>query len=96
MSAKKYEALKNKVYKLLENGFIHEAQYLVWVYNPVLVPKSNEKWQTCQDFIGLNKASPNDSFPFHKINQLVDTTVRHELLRFMDAYSEYNKSQCME
>lgn len=39
MGTKMYEALKNKVGILLENGFIREAQYLVWVCNLILVPK---------------------------------------------------------
>lgn len=44
MSAKKYEASKNRVFKLLESGFICVDQYLVWVYNRDLIPKSNENW----------------------------------------------------
>lgn len=36
MSAEKYEVQKSEVDKLLENNFIREARYLVWVCNPVL------------------------------------------------------------
>lgn len=42
MSTKKCKALKCKIDRLLENDFIYEVQYLVWVCNPVSVPKSNE------------------------------------------------------
>ena len=43
------------------------------------------------DFINLNKACPKDSFPFPRIDQLVDGTLGHALLSFMDAYSGYNQ-----
>ena len=43
------------------------------------------------DFTDLNKACPKDSFPFPRIDQLVDATAGHELLSFMGAYSGYNQ-----
>ena len=43
------------------------------------------------DFTDLNKACPNDSFPLLRIDQLVDSTTRHKLLTFMDAFSGYNQ-----
>ena len=84
-------ALKEEVKKLRENGFIQEAYYPSWVVNPVLVPKTNRKWQTCVDFTDLNKACPKDCFPLPRIDQLVDATAGHEVLSFMDAYSGYNQ-----
>ena len=57
----------------------------------VMVKKSNGKWRMCFDFIDLNKACPKDSFPLPKIDQLVDSTTRHKLLSFMDAFSGYNQ-----
>ena len=45
----------------------------------------------CVDFTDLNKACPKDSFPFPRIDQLVDSTAGHKLLTFMDAFSEYNQ-----
>ena len=56
-----------------------------------MVKKSNRKWRMCVDFTDLNQACPKDSFPLPRINQLVDSTIGHELLTFMDAFSEYNK-----
>ena len=44
----------------------------------------------CVDFTDLNKAYPKDSFPLPQIDQLVDSTARHKLLTFMDAFSGYN------
>ena len=45
----------------------------------------------CVDFIDLNQACPKDSFPLPRIDQLVDSTIGHELLTFMDSFSGYNK-----
>ena len=45
----------------------------------------------CIDFKKLNKACPKDSYPLSRIDQLVDATSGHELLTFMDAFSDYNQ-----
>lgn len=52
----------------------------------VLVKKTNGKWR-----IDLNKAYPKDNFSLSRIDQLVNATVGHELLTFMDAYLGYNQ-----
>ena len=77
----RYKALQDKVERII---------LLNWLANPVLVIKPNEKWRACIDFTNLNKACPKDSYPLPRINQQVDETAGHELLSFMDAYSEYN------
>ena len=56
-----------------------------------MVKKSNGKWRMCVDFTNLNNACPKDSFPFPRIDQLVDSTAGHELLTFMNAFSGYNQ-----
>ena len=38
-----------------------------------------------------NKACPKDRFPLPRIDQMVDSTVGHKLLTFMDAFSRYNQ-----
>ena len=43
------------------------------------------------DFTDLNKACSKDSFPLPRIDQLVDSTARHKLLTFIDAFSRYNQ-----
>ena len=50
----------------------------------------------CVDFTDLNKPCPKDSFPFPRIDQLVDSTVRHKLLTFMDTFSRYNQIKISE
>ena len=43
------------------------------------------------DFTDLSKACPKDSYPLPHIDHLVDSTTRHQLLSFMDAFSKYNQ-----
>ena len=50
----------------------------------------------CVDFTDLNKACPKDSFPLPRIDQLMDSTARHRLLTFMDAFSGYNQIKMAE
>ena len=50
----------------------------------------------CVDFMDLNKASPKDNYPLPRIDTLVDSTARHELLSFMDAFSSYNQIKMEE
>ena len=39
----------------------------------------------CVDFKDLNKAYPKDPFPLPRIDQIIDATVGHESLCFLDA-----------
>ena len=55
-----------------------------------MVKKSNGKWRMFVDFTNPNRACPKDSYPLPRIDTLVDSTARHELLSFMDAFSGYN------
>ena len=43
------------------------------------------------DFTDLNKVYPKDSYPLPHIDQLVDSTIGHRLLSFMDAFLRYNQ-----
>ena len=66
-------------------------EYPEWFSNVVLVKKANGKWRLCIDFTDVNRACLKDSFPLPRIDLIVDTTVGHELLNFMDAFSSYNQ-----
>ena len=56
-----------------------------------MVKKANGKWRMCVDFTDLNRACPKDSYSLIRIDTLVDSTARYELLSFMDAFSGYNQ-----
>ncbi|KAI5312712.1 hypothetical protein L3X38_041886 [Prunus dulcis] len=83
--------MRAEVDKLQAVGFIREATYPVWLANSLMVRKAKGGWRMCQDYTDLNKACLKDSFLLPEIDQLVDPTVGHDLLNFMDAYSRYNK-----
>ena len=59
--------------------------------NVVLVKKANGKWRICLHFTDLNKACLKGSFALPRIDQLVDSTVGHKLLTFMDTFSGNNQ-----
>ena len=80
-----------EVCKLLKANFIREVYYLDWLANVVMVKKANSKWMMCVNFTNLNKACPKDSYPLPHIDLLVDSTARHQLLSFMDAFFGYNQ-----
>ena len=48
------------------------------------------------DFTDLNRVCPKDSYPLPRIDTLVDSTARHELLSFMDAFLGYNQIKMEE
>jgi hypothetical protein len=79
------------VEKLLKAHFIQELYYSNWLTNVVLVKKSYSKCRMCVDFTDLNKACSKDNFPLPLIDMLVDSTMGHGLLSFIDAFSSYNK-----
>ena len=72
-------------------GFIEEVKYSRWLSNVVLVKKSNGSWRMCVDYTSLNRACPKDCYPLLRIDQLVDATVGHACLSFMDSFSGYNQ-----
>ncbi|XP_058111240.1 uncharacterized protein LOC131254266 [Magnolia sinica] len=84
------EAIADEVFVLLSAGFIEEVHYPDWIANVVIVKKANGKWWVCVDYSDPNKVCLKGSFLLSWIDQLVDSTVGHELRSFLDAYSGYN------
>ena len=72
--------------RLKQAEAIKKVFYLEWVANTVVVKKKSGKWRVCVDFTDLNKACPKDPFPIPKIDRLVDTTVGHPRMSFLDAF----------
>ena len=90
------KAIAEEIRKLLKADFIREVYYLDWLANMVIVKKANGKWRMCVDFTDLNKACLMDSYPLPWIDTLVDSTARHQILSFMDAFSSYNQIKMEE
>ena len=84
------KAINEEVNKLLQANAITEVEYPEWLANVVLVKKANGKWRLYIYFTDINRACPKDSFPLPRIDLIVDATVGHEPLSFIDAFFGYN------
>ena len=85
------DALREEVRKLKKVGAIKEVFYPKWLANTVVVKKKSEKWRVCVDFTDLNKACPKDLFPMLRIDRLVDSTIGHPRMSFLDAFQGYHQ-----
>ena len=83
-------AITEEIRKLQEASFIREVYYPDRLANVVMVKKASGKWRMCVDFIDLNKTFPKDNYPLPRVDVLVDSIAKHQLLSFMDAFSGYN------
>ena len=83
--------MREEVTKLKQVGAIKEIFYLEWLANTVVVKKKSGKWRVYIDFTDLNKACPKDPFPMPKIDQLVDATIGHPRINFLDAFQGYHQ-----
>ena len=70
--------VQEEIHKQLSVGFLSVVEY-------------PDKVRVCVDFHDLNKSSPKDDFPLPHIDMLVDSTIRHSMLFFMDGFSGYNQ-----
>ena len=86
------EAVKEKVIKLKCAGAIKEFffSFSKWLANTVVVKKKNGKWQVCVNFTDLNKTCTKDPFWIPQIDQLVDATVGHPRINFLDVFQGYH------
>ena len=85
------DAIKEEVRKFKQAGAIEEVFYLEWLANIVVVKKKSGKWRVCVDFIDLNKACPKDPLPMPRIDQLVNATVGHPRMSFLNAFQGYHQ-----
>ena len=65
--------------------------YPQWLANTLVVKKKTGKWRVYVDFTDLNRACPKDPFPIPRIDQLVDVTVGHPRMSFLDAFQGYHQ-----
>ena len=84
------KVIKNEVTKLKLARAIKEVFYSQWLANTVVVKKKTGKWRVCVDFTDLNKVCPKDPFPIPRTDQLVDATVGHPQMSFLDAFQGYH------
>ena len=77
--------------RLKQARAIKEVFYLEWLANTVMVKKKSGKWRVYIDFTDLNKTCPKDPFPMPKIDQLVDATINHPRMSFLDAFQGYHQ-----
>ena len=83
------DVVKDKVTKFKQEGAIKEVFYPKWLANTVVVKKKTRKWRVCVHFTDLNKACPKDPFPMPQIDQLVDATISHPRMSFLDVFQGY-------
>ena len=86
-----HQVIQDEVDNLLKVGFIREIKYPKWLANVVVVLKKCGKWRVCIDYTDLNDAFPKDNFPLPRIDQIVDASVGHGMLSFLDAFSGYHQ-----
>ena len=85
------DAVKDDVAKLKQAGAIKEVFYPEWLANIVVVKKKTGKWHVCVGFTDLNKACPKNPFPMPQIDQLVEATMGHPRMSFLDAFQGYHQ-----
>jgi hypothetical protein len=86
MFKEKVEAVKVEVQRLLNVGFIREVTYPRRLANVVMVQKKNGKWWMCTDFTDLNKCCSKDDFLLTRIDKIVDSATRCEMMALLDCF----------
>ena len=69
---------------------IKVAYYPQWVTDVILVPQKDRRVRMWVDFKDLNKARLEDDFLPSHIDVLVNNTVDHSFLSFVNGYVGYN------
>ena len=90
-SKERAEIIKEEVDKLKRARAIKEMFYPKWLANTVAVKNKLGKWRVCVDFTDLNKACPKGPFSILQIDQLIDATVEHPQMSFLDAFQGYHQ-----
>ena len=83
--------IQTEIDNLLSVGFIKEVKYPEWLANVVVIRKKGGKWRVCVDYTDLNEACPKDRFPLPRIDHIVDASVGHGMMLFLDAFSGYHQ-----
>ena len=87
----RHQVIQAEVDNILKARFIREVKYPEWLANVVVVLRKGGKWRVCVDYTDLNEACQKDNFPLPQIDQIVDSSVEHGMLSFLDAFSRYHQ-----
>ncbi len=88
--------IKSEIENLSRARFIRAARYVDWLSNLVPVRKKNEKVKICVDLRNLNTTIPKNEYPMPIANMLVDASLGHKILSFMDGHAGYNQIMIAE
>nr|GEY21098.1 reverse transcriptase domain-containing protein [Tanacetum cinerariifolium] len=82
------KAIQAEVQKLVDAEIIKEVYYHDWLSNPVMVKKHDGSWRMCVDFTDLNRACPQDCYPFPEIDwkRLMDKAFVSQVGRNIEVY----------
>ncbi|KAL0310420.1 UNVERIFIED_CONTAM: Retrovirus-related Pol polyprotein from transposon [Sesamum calycinum] len=83
--------IESEVNKLIEVSFIREVKYPMWISSIVPVRKKNGQIRVCVDLRDLNNAWSKDDFLLPIPELMIDVTMGHEVLSFMDGSSGYKQ-----
>jgi len=85
--------IEKEVNKIIEAWFIRKVKYPTWIVNIVPVIKKNGQLCIYMDFQDLNEACPKDDFLLPVTELVIDSTIGHKSLSFMDCTVGYNQIQ---
>ena len=85
------DVVKDEVMKLKQVRAIKEVFYPEWLANIVVMKKKNRKWRVCVNFTDMNKACLKDPFSMPRIDKLVDATVGHPRMSFLETFQGYHQ-----
>ncbi|GJT67861.1 reverse transcriptase domain-containing protein [Tanacetum coccineum] len=95
-AAERNVAINDMVSKLVTARIMREVHYYDWLYNPVMVKKSDSSWRMCVDFKDLNKACPKDGYPLPEIDWKVEILLRMSPSNAFRCYKGYHQIQMAE
>ena len=87
----RHQVIQALVDNILKSIFIKEIKYSEWLANVVVVLKKASKLRVCLEYTDLIEASLKDSFPLPWIKHIVNGSVGHGMLSFLDAFSGYHQ-----
>lgn len=76
---------------MLKARIIYPLHHSTWIANIVPVRRKNGEIQICVDFRNLNQASLKDNYPLLKMDHILQTISKLEMMSILDGFSGYNQ-----